>query len=147
MYLLNYGTPNLAKNVNFSDCRNVITTWIFSLTTNLKYKTWKKSNATFAIIIDIFGFSQVLGTFRLDSVLNVVFVVFGKYCLTLRAIISIIKRDNRLWSSVSESLNYCLSALCHLFSPQMPNSGRKISLNIYTFLKNFSSLYDVINTS
>ena len=33
--------------------------------------------------------------------------------------------------SLSESWsNDCLSVVCHLFSPQMPNSGRKISLKI-----------------
>ena len=47
----------------------------------------------------------------------------------------------------SPSLNNCLYTLYHLFSPQMPDSGRKISLKIWRFWKNFSTLYYVINTS
>ena len=35
-------------------------------------------------------------TFRLDSILNVVLVVFGQHCLSLRAIMSIIDGGNRI---------------------------------------------------
>ena len=44
-----------------------------------------------------YGASQVQRMFCLDSVSNVNFVVFGQYWLTLRVIISISKRDNRLF--------------------------------------------------
>ena len=70
--------------------------WIFALATNLKHAALKVSYAKFTLIINIFGASQVQRTFRLDSVLNVVSVVFGQYCPTSRVIISMMKRDNRL---------------------------------------------------
>ena len=75
----------------------VILTLKFALTTNSKNKIYKylTPHSAFALIINIFRASEVEGTFRFDSLLNVVLVVFGEYCLSLRAIISIIKRDNR----------------------------------------------------
>ena len=78
------------------------------------------------------------GTFRLDAISKVVLVVFGEYCLSLRAIISIIKRDNRL-------LDGCFGMLKRLFICILSfifNSNAKFWpkdwLKDLTFLKKFS---------
>ena len=47
-------------------------------------------HATFTLIMNILGASQVQRTVGLDSVPNAVLVVFGQYCFSLKVIISII---------------------------------------------------------
>ena len=119
-----------AGNVNFSDfSRSYHYFEFFFLTTKLKCKTLKVSYA--ALIINIFGVSQVQRTFRLDSVLDVVFVVFSQYRQTLRAIISIIKRDDWLLDGCFENHKQSPIIIMSFIFNWMPNFGRKLSVNIF----------------
>ena len=135
--LRSYGSLNLASNVHFYKFWELSLLWIFSLTTNFEYSIFCAHQCTLTSIMRIFGASQVLGSFRFDSVFSPILVVFGQYCLSLRAIISIIKRDNWLldgcFGKLKRYLSICKSVVCYLFSTQMPNSGRKISLKSRRF--------------
>ena len=88
--------PKSSLKCPFLQFLEVILTLIFARTTNFEYSIFCAHQCTLTSIIRIFGASQVLGSFRFDSVFSPILVVFGQYCLSLRAIISIIKRDNRL---------------------------------------------------
>ena len=74
-------------------------------------------------------------------------VVFGRYCLSLSAIISIIKRDNRLLDGCFGKLKqFSISAMSSIFNSSAKFWPKNEPKNL-TFLKNVPMLYDVIITS
>ena len=81
---MNYVSPNLAKNVKFFVFWKLSLFWIFTLTTDSihSYSLWRYLELSRGRNVRVWPPIQ--------------FVVFGQYCSSLSAIISIIKRDNRL---------------------------------------------------
>ena len=53
--LRNYGSPNLAENVNFSEILNLCLKIIFTPTTDFKYENFYVAYDTFPFILKIFG--------------------------------------------------------------------------------------------
>ena len=139
--------PRSGLKRQFSDFWKLSLLQIFALTANSRYKFLKVSYATFALIVNIFGAHQVQRTFSLNSVLNAVLVFFGQYCVSLRAIISIITKDNRLLDGCFGKLKrFPISLMTSGFNLNA-QFGPKNKPKNFTFLKNLLTLYDVINTS
>ena len=126
----NYDCPNLVENVNFFVFWKLSLLRIFTLTTYSKYKHFNVAYYTFPFIMKIFGTFYKQKCSGLTSNSITVFVVFGQYCLSLSAIISIIKRDNRLLHGCLRMLKRLSICTMPSISTQMPNSGRIISLKI-----------------
>ena len=94
-----------------------------------QYSTSEVFYDTFPSIINIFRASQVKGSFRFDSVFSPILFVFGQCWLSLRAIISIIRKDKWL-------LDGCFRRLDRLSIGNMRtifNSNLRI-LNTWTLL-------------